>query len=99
MNQVLLTGFMDPWVVTELQHIEVAALHTAPDAINASDVGAFALHCKKDSDHVLISVMLKVRARRWKPHYPQQESTEPGNSPPLQHCPLKRHKDVKHRGG
>lgn len=59
-NQVLLTCFMDARVITELQHIEVAPLDTAPDAVNARDVGAFALHCKQGSHHVLVAVMLEV---------------------------------------
>lgn len=92
MNQVLLTSFVDPWVVTELQHIEVAPLHAFPDAVDVSDVGAFALHCKQGSHHVLVSVMLEVGAQRREPHQPQQESAEPGNSPPLQHGPLKNTK-------
>lgn len=59
MNEVLLTCFMDARVITELQHVEVAPLHAVPDAVNAGDVGAFALHCKQGSYHLLISVMLE----------------------------------------
>lgn len=60
MNQVLLTCFVDARVIAELQHIEVATLRAVPDAVNARDVGAFALHCKQSSYHVLVSVMLEV---------------------------------------
>lgn len=51
---------MDAWVVTELQHIEVAPLYAAPDAVDAGNVGAFALHCKQGAHHVLVAVMLEV---------------------------------------
>lgn len=51
---------MDARVITELQHIEVSSLYASPDAVNACDVGAFALHCKQSSHHVLIAVMLEL---------------------------------------
>lgn len=56
----LLTCFMDARVITELQHVEVAPLYAAPDAVNAGDVGAIPLHCKQGSHHVLVAVMLEV---------------------------------------
>ncbi len=87
LDQVLLTCFMDARVIAELQHVEVAPLHAAPDAVNARDVGAFALHCKEGSHHVLVAVMLEVWAAHQQPHQPRQESSEPGKSPPLLHGP------------
>lgn len=87
LDQVVLTCFMDARVITELQHVEVAPLHAAPDAVNARDVGAFALHCKQGSHHVLVAVMLEVWAAHQEPHQPRQESSEPGKSPPLLHGP------------
>lgn len=59
-DQVLLTCFVVARVIAELQDIEVATLHAVPDAVNARDVGAFALHCKQSSYHVLVFVMLEV---------------------------------------
>lgn len=78
---------MDARVITELQHVEVAPLHAAPDAVDAGDVGTFTLHCKQGSHHVLVSVMLEVRARDQESHQPQQDSTKPGRSPALLHVP------------
>lgn len=78
---------MDAWVITELQHVEVAPLYAAPDAVNAGDVGAFALHCKQGSHQVLIAVMLELRAAHMEPHHPQKEGRDPGKSPPLLHGP------------
>ena len=81
---------MDARVITELQHVEVSPLHAAPDAVYAGDVGALALHCKQSSHHVLVPVMLELRARHQEPHQPQQDSTEPGESPPPLHGPSAR---------
>lgn len=87
MNQVLLTCLMDAWVITDLQHVKVAPFYAAPDAVKACDVGAFALHCKQGSHHVLIAVMLKLWAPHQQPHQPQLERSKPGKSPPLLHGP------------
>lgn len=90
LNQVVLTWLVDAWVITELQHVEVAPLHAAPDAVYASDVGALALHGEHRPHHVLVAVMLEVRATRREPHQPQQESGEPGECPRPLHGPSAR---------
>lgn len=78
---------MDAWVISELQHVEVAPLHAAPDAVDACDVGALALHGEHRSHHVLVAVMLELGAAHQEPHQPQQESSQPGESPPRLHGP------------
>lgn len=42
----VLTGLVDAGVVAELQHVEVAALDAASDAVDAGDVRTLALHAK-----------------------------------------------------
>lgn len=76
---------MDARVVTEFQHVEVAPLRAASNAVNARDVGAFALYRKQGSNHVLVAVMLKLRAACQEPHQPHQEDSEPGKGAPLLH--------------
>lgn len=84
MNQVVLTCFVDARVAAELQHVEVSPLHAAPDAVDARDVRAPVLHGEQGSHHVIVPVMLEVRARHQEPRRREQERTEPGGGPPLQ---------------
>lgn len=55
-----LTCLVDSRVVAELQNVEVAPLHAAPDAVQAGDVGALVLHGEQGAHHLLIAVMLEV---------------------------------------
>lgn len=89
---------MDTRVVTELQHIEVAPLHAAPDAVDPGDVGAFALHGKQGSHHLFVAVMLELRGAHQGPRQTQQEgSGELGESPPPLHGCAAR--EARRRGG
>lgn len=90
----LLTCFVDAWVVAELQHVEVSSLYAAPNAVDASDVGALALHRKQGSHHVFVAVMLEFGAPRQEPHQPQQEGSELATGAPLLH-----RRAVQHRRG
>lgn len=90
----LLTCFVDARAVAELQHVEVASLYAAPDAVDASNVGTLALHRKQGSHHVFVAVMLEFRAPRQEPHQPQQEGSELATGAPLLHL-----LDVQHRRG
>lgn len=86
---------MDAWVVAELQHVEVASLYAAPNAVDASDVGTLALHRNQGSHHVFIAVMLEFGAPCQEPHQPQQEGSELATGAPLLHRPAVQHR----RGG
>lgn len=50
---------MDSRVVAEFQHIEVSPLHTAPDAVNPRNVGAFVVHLVQRPHKVIIAVVAK----------------------------------------
>lgn len=67
---------MYPWVVTELQHIEVPAFHAAPNAVYPGDEGALILHIQHGSHHVLIAMVLEIQSRgQSKPnHTPEKQA-------------------------
>ena len=75
---------MDARVVTDLQHIEVASLRAAADAVDARDVGTLALHGEQRPHHLLVAVVLEVgRARRQRPRTgQQQQGWDPGHGVP-----------------
>ncbi|TNN28646.1 hypothetical protein EYF80_061206 [Liparis tanakae] len=98
-HEELLTCFVDARVIAQLQHVEVAPLHAAPDAVDARDVGAFALHREQRSHHVLVAVMLEVRPAHREPHQPQQEGSDPGESPAALHGPSAQVEEERRRGG
>lgn len=50
---------MESGVVAEFQHVEVSPLHTAPDAVNPRDIGAFVVHLVQRPHEVIIAVMAK----------------------------------------
>ena len=50
---------MDSGVVAEFQHVEVSPLHTAPNAVNPSDVGTFVVHLVQRPHEVIIAVVAK----------------------------------------
>lgn len=58
-NRSGLTGLVDSRVVTEFQHVEVSSLHTAPDAVNPRDVGAFVVHLVQRPYKLSIAVVAK----------------------------------------
>lgn len=70
---------MDAWVVTELQHVEVSALDAAADAVDASDIGALALHAEQGLHHLLIAMVEEAEGGR--PLEQEQRSHE-GPQPP-----------------
>lgn len=51
---------MDAGIVAELQHIEVAALDAAPNAVQPGNVWAGTLHIKQGLHQLLIAVMEEV---------------------------------------
>lgn len=87
-----LTCFVDAWIVTELQHVEVSTFHAPADAVDAGDVGTLALDREKGSHHLLVSVVLEV----WRPGgqslEPQQERPGPDQRAAWQHGPVLLHK-------
>jgi len=53
-------GEAEKWgVVAEFQHVEVSPLHTAPNAVNPSDVGTFVVHLVQHPHEVIIAVVAK----------------------------------------
>lgn len=54
-----LTRLVDSGVVAEFQHVEVSPLHTAPDAVNPRDVGAFVVHLVQRPYEVIIAAVAK----------------------------------------
>lgn len=50
---------MDPWVVTELQHVEVPPLHAAPDVVEPRDVRALVVHPVQCPHEVIVAVVTK----------------------------------------
>lgn len=54
-----LTGLVDSRIVAEFQHVEVSSLHTAPDAVNPRDVGAFVVHLVQRPYKLVIAVVAK----------------------------------------
>lgn len=58
-NHSRLTGFMDPRVVAKLQHVEVPALHAAPDVVEPRDVWALVVHLVQRSHEVVVAMVAK----------------------------------------
>lgn len=68
---------MDAWIIAELQDIKVASLHTATNAVDASDVWALALDGEQNANHLAISMVLKFNSpRHWSPK-PQEQCSNP----------------------
>lgn len=51
---------MDARIVAELQHIELAALDAASNAVQPGNVWAGALHVEQCFDHLLIAMVKEV---------------------------------------
>lgn len=76
---------MDARVVAELQHIELAALDTAPNAVQPGNVWAGTLHVEQGFDHLLIATVEEVH----RGSCPHQKQDSPKDPEPLRHPPVR----------
>lgn len=85
----VLTGFVDAGVVAELQHVEVAALDAASDAVDAGDVRTLALHAKQSPHHLLVAVVQEADGSRYleQEQGPGQRPQPPRHRPPAPSSP------------